>query len=229
MPSKEPTQRQVRSFVIREGRMTPAQDRALAELSPRFGVETADIPIDLSALFGNDAPCNLEIGCGNGDCIVALAHANPGNNYLGVEVHRPGVGSLMLRAATLGLRNLRILNRDAVEALALQVPMASIDHIYVFFPDPWPKKRHHKRRLLQPAFIALLRDRLRANGRLFIATDWQGYADHISATMAGVGGLVNLAAPAVYAPRPAWRPLTRYERRGSRLGHDVRDFVFGRA
>jgi tRNA (guanine-N7-)-methyltransferase len=209
--------------------MTPAQDRALAELSSRFGVETADTPIDLPALFGNGAPFHLEIGCGNGDCIVALAQANPGNNYLGIEVHRPGVGSLMLRAAALGLRNLRILNRDAVEALAFQIPISSADHVYVFFPDPWPKKRHHKRRLLQPAFIASLRDCLRANGRLFVATDWQGYADHITLAVAQVEGLVNLAAPAAYAPRPVWRPPTRYERRGSRLGHDVRDFVFGRA
>jgi tRNA (guanine-N7-)-methyltransferase len=209
--------------------MTPAQARAIAELSPRYGVQIADTEIDLRALFGNHAPCHLEIGCGNGDCIVSLAQANPGNNYLGIEVHRPGVGSLMLRAAALGLRNLRILNRDAVEALAIQIPVSSVDHFYVFFPDPWPKKRHHKRRLLQPDFIASLRDRLRANGRLFIATDWQGYADYIGEAMAQVGGLVNLAAPAAYAPRPAWRPPTRYERRGGRLGYVVRDFVYGRA
>lgn len=218
----------MRSFVIREGRMTPAQARALTELSPRYGVQIADTEIDLYALFGNRAPCHLEIGCGNGDCIISLAQANPGNNYLGIEVHRPGVGSLMLRAAALGLRNLRILNRDAVEAVAVQIPVASIDQIYVFFPDPWPKKRHHKRRLLQPDFIAALRERLRASGRLFIATDWQDYADHIGRAMAQVGGLVNLAAPAAYAPRPAWRPPTRYERRGGRLGHVVRDFVYGR-
>jgi tRNA (guanine-N7-)-methyltransferase len=209
--------------------MTPAQARALADLSARYGVPIADTEIDLHALFGSHAPCHLEIGCGNGDCVLSLAQANPGNNYLGIEVHRPGVGSLMLRAAALGLRNLRILNRDAVEAVAIQIPISSIDQIYVFFPDPWPKKRHHKRRLLQPEFIAALRERLRANGRLFIATDWQDYADHIGEAMAQVGGLVNLAAPAAYAPRPAWRPPTRYERRGGRLGHVVRDFVYGRA
>lgn len=209
--------------------MTAAQARAIAELSPRYGVQIADGATDLCALFGNRAPCHLEIGCGNGDCIISLAQANPDNNYLGIEVHRPGVGSLMRRAAVAGLRNLRILNRDAMEALAIQIPVASVDHIYVFFPDPWPKKRHHKRRLLQPSFIASLRDHLRANGRLFIATDWQGYADHIAEVMAQVGGLVNLAAPSAYAPRPAWRPLTRYERRGGQLGHVVRDFVYGRA
>lgn len=209
--------------------MTAAQARAIAELSPRYGVQIADGATDLSALFGNRAPCHLEIGCGNGDYIISLAQANPDNNYLGIEVHRPGVGSLMRRAAAAGLRNLRILNRDAMEALAIQIPVASVDHIYVFFPDPWPKKRHHKRRLLQPSFIASLRDHLRANGRLFIATDWQGYADHIAEVMAQVGGLVNLAAPSAYAPRPAWRPPTRYERRGGQLGHVVRDFVYGRA
>lgn len=214
--------------MLREGRLTPAQARALEELSPQYGAPTGEQLLDFDVLFGRHAPVHLEIGCGNGECILALARANPDNDYLGIEVHRPGVGSLMLQAAELKLTNLRILHRDAVEAIAMQIPPQSLDRIYVFFADPWPKKRHHKRRLLQPEMLAELRDRLCRHGRLFIATDWQDYADHIDAALAEVAGLRNLASPGSYAPRPAWRPLTRYERRGERFGHTVRDFMLGR-
>jgi tRNA (guanine-N7-)-methyltransferase len=208
--------------------MTPAQDRALAELSARYGAASADVE-NFDSFFGRHAPVHLEIGCGNGECIVALASANPDNNYLGIEVHGPGVGSAMLRAAELGLRNLRIIRCDAVEVLTRQIPPRSVDHIYAFFADPWPKKRHHKRRLLQREFLAVLHDRLLPHGRLFIATDWEDYADYIVEESKQVPGLINLAAPSMYAPRPAWRPLTRFELRGLRLGHVVRDFMLGRA
>lgn len=214
--------------MLREGRLTPAQAKAIDELTPRYGAPGGDVPLDFAALFGRHAPVHVEIGCGNGECILQLARDNPGNDYLGIEVHRPGVGSLMLRAAELGLGNLRILHRDAVEAIEQQIPLASIDCLYVFFADPWPKKRHHKRRLLQPAMLARLRDRLCRHGRLFIATDWQDYANHIEAALQEVCGLRDLATPARYAPRPGWRPRTRYERRGERLGHTVRDFMLGR-
>jgi tRNA (guanine-N7-)-methyltransferase len=214
--------------VLREGRLTPAQARAIDELSGRFGAPATDAPLDFPQLFGRHAPVHVEIGCGNGDCILALAQSHPDNDYLGIEVHRPGVGSLMLRAEELGLGNLRILHHDAVEAIERQIPAQSVDCIYVFFADPWPKKRHHKRRLLQPSMLGMLRERLHRHGRLFIATDWQDYADHIESALREVDGLCNLAAPARYAPRPAWRPRTRYERRGERLGHVVRDFMLGR-
>lgn len=208
--------------------MTAAQARALEKLWARYGVAAEDRLLDIPALFGRCAPCHLEIGCGNGECILALAARHPENDYLGIEVHRPGVGSLLRLAAQAGLDNLRILQRDAVDAVLKQIPAASLECIYVFFPDPWPKKRHHKRRLLQAGFVAALRERLKAHGRLFIATDWQDYAEHITTATAAVAGLRNLAGNALYAPRPAWRPLTRYERRALSLGHTVRDFAFGR-
>ena len=217
----------MRSFVRREGRITAAQARALSALSDRYGVPISDSPLNLPGLFGRLAPCHLEIGCGNGDCLLALARAHPENNYLGIEVHRPGIGSMFLRAARDDLRNLRVLNRDALEALPYQIPVASMECIYLFFPDPWPKKRHHKRRVVQPEFVWALWQRLSAHGRLFIGTDSEDYAGHIAAVMEDCPGFANLAAPARWAPRPAWRPLTRYERHALRSGRAIRDLAYG--
>ncbi|MGQ0658671.1 MAG: tRNA (guanosine(46)-N7)-methyltransferase TrmB [Chromatiales bacterium] len=217
----------VRSFVRREGRLTAAQNRALRELRQLYGVPSGDDPIDLPGLFGRRAPCHLEIGTGSGDCLLALAQAHPENDYLGIEVYRPGVGSLLLRSSRQRITNLRVSCRDAVEALARQIPAGSLDCVYLFFPDPWPKKRHHKRRLLQPPLVALLRQKLRSHGRLFIATDWDDYAQHVVELMQKSPGFVNLAAPAVWAPRPRWRPLTRYEQRAISSGRAVRDLAYG--
>jgi len=217
----------VRSFVRREGRITTAQERALTELWHRYGCPDTNQPLDLGMLFGRAAPRHLEIGCGNGDFILDAAVAHPENDYLGIEVHRPGLGHLLHRASECGVRNLRVLNLDAAEALARLLPAQAFECTYVFFPDPWPKKRHHKRRLLNPERARLLRALLAPHGRLFVATDWDDYAQAILEALATVPGLVNLAGAAVWSPRPRWRPVTRYERRARRLNHAIRDLAYG--
>ncbi len=218
----------MRSYVRREGRITPGQEQALAALWPSYGIDPDTLRgQSLAHFFGREAASHLEIGCGNGDTLLALAQSEPGNNYLGIEVHRPGLGSLLRRAQALGLRNIRLLNGDAAEMLS-RLPAREFECLYVFFPDPWPKKRHHKRRLLQPDFARLLCDRLAAHGRLFLATDWEDYALHIVQVMRDVPGLINLAGAALWSPRPRWRPLTRYERRALGLGHRIYDLAYGR-
>ena len=215
--------RSVRSYVMRAGRITPAQQRALEALWPRYGVQFVDEPLDLVALFGRDAPRTLEIGFGNGDNLLARAVADPGRDFLGIEVHRPGVGHLLLGAADAALANLRVSMHDAV-AVAQQLPAASLEEVQVLFPDPWPKKRHHKRRLLQPVFIAQLATLLQPHGRLHIVTDWQPYAEQIAVHLAGCAALM----PAAQWPLPSAsaRPTTRFERRGTRLGHDIHEFLY---
>lgn len=214
----------MRSFVRREGRLTPGQRQALDTLGRRYGLDSQSTA-DLDAVFGRRAPRHLEIGCGAGDLLEALAAAHPDNDYLGVEVYRPGLGRLLARIHERGLANVRLVGEDAVEWLAQGLAPASLDAVYVYFPDPWPKKRHHKRRLVQPPFAALLRSRLKSHGRVFMATDWDDYGEQMLAVMEGCGW-VNLAGSGRRAPRPRWRPLTRYERRALRLGHEVQDFVF---
>jgi len=220
--------RVIRSFVVRAGRMTVAQQRAWTELWPRYGVETGSAPLDLAAVFGRRAPLTLEIGFGNGESLVALAAAHPERDYLGIEVHRPGVGHLMLRAAELGLANLRAICRDAVEVLQQCIPAGALDEVLLYFPDPWPKKRHHKRRIVQPAFVALVASRLRPGGVLRMATDWQPYAEHMLEVASACESLRNESPDGGCAPRPDSRPVTRFERRGQRLGHGVWDLVFSR-
>ena len=220
--------RAIRSFVVRAGRMTTAQERAWRELWPRFGIETGGEPLDLAALFGREAPRTLEIGFGNGESLVTLAQAHPDRDYLGVEVHRPGVGHLMLRAEELGLCNVRAICRDAVEVLQQCIVPGALDEVLLYFPDPWPKKRHHKRRIVQPAFVALVASRLRPGGVLRMATDWQPYAEHMLEVATGCDALRNVAATGDYVPRPDSRPVTRFERRGQRLGHGVWDLAFSR-
>ena len=205
--------------------MTIAQERAWRELWPRYGLAATDEALDLDTAFGRAAPRTLEIGFGNGESLVALAQAHPDEDFLGIEVHRPGVGHLMLRAESLELRNIRVACRDAVEVLARQLPDASLDTVLLYFPDPWPKKRHHKRRIVQPAFVALVARKLKPGGRFRLATDWQNYAEQMLAVVGDCPMLGN-EFDACYAPRPDSRPLTRFETRGQRLGHEVWDLCF---
>jgi tRNA (guanine-N7-)-methyltransferase len=221
--------RAIRSFVIRNGRITPAQERALGALWPRYGVEFEPEPLDARALFGREAPRTVEIGFGNGDNLLALAREHPECDYLGVEVHRPGVGRLLLALEAQKLTNVRVICHDAVEVLARQLPPQAAQEILILFPDPWPKKRHHKRRLLQQPFVELAVSRLRVGGVLRIATDWKPYALEMLAVLNGLPGLENLAADASFVPRPGERAPTRFEKRGVRLGHEVWDLAFRRS
>jgi tRNA (guanine-N7-)-methyltransferase len=215
--------REIRSFVRREGRMTDAQKRALDELWPRYGVDAPGARLDLRALFGRDAPVVLEIGFGNGEHLLGRAAAEPDRNFLGVEVHRPGVGRVLMHAHASGLKNLRIACADAVEVLRDWLAPGSLAEILVYFPDPWPKKRHHKRRLIQPAFAALLAARLQPRGVLRLATDWKDYAEQML-TVLNAEPLLQGGAIA----RPAARPVTKFERRGEKLGHGVFDLEYVR-
>jgi tRNA (guanine-N7-)-methyltransferase len=220
--------RSIRSFVTRAGRITEAQQRALAQLWPKYGIEFAPEPLAALALYGRDAPRTLEIGFGNGENLAALAQAHPERDFLGVEVHRPGIGRLLRVLESQQLTNVRLICHDAVEVLARQIAPQWLEEILIFFPDPWPKKRHHKRRLLQESFAQQLAERLAPGGVLRIATDWQPYALEILARLAAVGLLRNLAADGSFVARPAERRPTRFEQRGTRLGHEVWDLAFRR-
>lgn len=219
--------RRIRSFVRREGRLTRAQQRAMEELWPRYGVEPKGL-IDFPALFGCDCEVVLEIGFGDGKSLAQMAAADPERCFLGVEVHRPGVGSLLQELEHRGLENVRIASLDAVELLTDHIPDASLSRVQIFFPDPWPKARHHKRRLIQPDFVALLARKLKPGGVLHLATDWQDYAEHMLSVMQMSVGFVNLAESGAFAPRLPWRPETKFERRGLRLGHGVWDLRYRR-
>ena len=225
-----PEHRPIRSFVMRAGRMTAGQSRALEELWPRFGVAYSPAPLDLPKLFGRDSPRTLEIGFGNGEHLARLATAHPERDYLGIEVHRPGVGHLLMLAQARGLANLRVSDHDAVEVLREQVPQSSLDEVLVLFPDPWHKKRHHKRRLIQPPFVQLVASRLKAGGVFRLATDWEEYAWQMLAVLRGAAPLfTNLSATGDWIPRPEERAPTRFEQRGARLGHGVWDLAFRRS
>ena len=208
--------------------MTDGQRRALAGLLPRYGVEPGEAPLAFVTLFGRDAPLHLEIGFGNGEALAAMALAYPQNNYLGIEVHRPGVGVLLRQLDAEGIPNVRVASTDAREMLEQRMPDAALDAVYILFPDPWHKLRHHKRRLVQPAFIALLRRKLKPGGTLHLATDWEDYARQMLTVLSAAEGFENNAGVGRYAERPAARPLTKFERRGYRLGHAVWDLVFRR-
>ncbi len=217
-----------RSFVRREGRITRAQARALEELWPHYGIEPGDGPLALADLFGRRSPTVLEIGFGNGTALTTMAAAAPELNFLGIEVYRPGVGALLRRLQERGLENVRVLMEDAVEVLRDRLVDASLDRILIFFPDPWPKKRHHKRRLLQAEFVALAAARLQPGGCLHLTTDWQDYAQQMLAVLTAEPRLCNLAADGGYCDRPDYRPATKYEHRGEALGHPVWDLIFRR-
>jgi tRNA (guanine-N7-)-methyltransferase len=218
--------RRIRSFVLRAGRMGSGQERALAELGPRFVLPYAPQALDAARIYGRTAPWVLEIGFGMGDATARIAEALPGTDFLGVEVHVAGVGALLRRIGEAGLSNLRIVQHDAVEVLEHMIPPGALAGVHVFFPDPWHKKRHHKRRLIQPPLVALLATRLAPGGYLHCATDWQPYAEQMLAVLGAEPRLVNTAEG--YAPRPEIRPLTKFEQRGIRLGHGVWDLVFRR-
>jgi tRNA (guanine-N7-)-methyltransferase len=221
--------RSVRSFVVRAGRMTVAQERAWRELWPRLGIEDGESLLDFQAIFGRTAPVTLEIGFGNGESLAALSSAHPERDFLGIEVHRPGVGHLMLLAEAADQRNVRILCRDAVEVLQRRIADASLDEVLLYFPDPWPKKRHHKRRIVQPPFVELVARRLRPGGVFRLATDWQNYVEHMLAVVGACSLLANESQDGGYVSRPDSRPLTRFEKRGQRLGHEVWDLAFRRS
>lgn len=222
--TEESRHRAIRSFVLRVGRTSNAQRRAVDELLPRFGIPWTESPIDLDANFGRHAPKVLEIGFGMGEGTAALASANPDIDYLGIEVHTPGVGNLLKLAEAGALTNLRIITHDAVEVLGTMLQPASLAGAHIFFPDPWPKVRHHKRRLIQPPFVALLASRLAAGGYVHLATDWVEYADQMLDVLTAEPLLSNTCDG--FAPRPSTRPITKFEERGLRLGHEVRDLVF---
>ena len=220
--------RPIRSFVLREGRLTPGQERAFRDLWPAWGIDfSAAEPIELHEFFDNDHPVWLEIGFGNGESLAAYAQANPHINYLGIEVHGPGVGHLLLRIDALGLTNLRVMKHDAVEVMK-NLPDASLDGVMLFFPDPWHKKKHHKRRILQAAFVEELARLIRPGGIFHAATDWEEYAEQMLQVLGDSDAFENTAGEGTYSPRPESRPLTKFEQRGQRLGHGVRDLVFRR-
>ncbi|MCC7390719.1 MAG: tRNA (guanosine(46)-N7)-methyltransferase TrmB [Phycisphaerales bacterium] len=218
------THRPIRSFVLRQGRFSPGQQRAYELLMPRFGIPFSPAFLDLEAAFGRIAPKILEIGFGMGETTARIASEHPEIDYLGVEVHTPGVGALLKRVDELALTNVRVIQHDAVEVVREMVPPVTLAGVHVFFPDPWPKKRHHKRRLLQRPFAELLASRLAPGGYFHVATDWQEYAEHILATLGAVRDLEN-PHPG-FAARPADRPETKFESRGRRLGHGSWDTIF---
>jgi tRNA (guanine-N7-)-methyltransferase len=221
--------RGIRSFVQRAGRITKAQERALAELWPLWGVEFAPAPLDLDALFGRSAPRVMEIGIGDGETLLALAEARPEADFLGIEVHSPGIGHCLLGIESRGLANIRLSSHDAVEVLEKQLPDASLDEALLYFPDPWPKKRHHKRRIVQPAFVELVARKLKPGGTFRLATDWAPYAEHMLEVLRASPSFANASPTGDCVPRPGSRPLTKFERRGERLGHEVFDLEFIRA
>lgn len=218
--------RTIRSFVKREGRLTAGQQKALDTLWPQFGIEYSEQLLDLDQVFGRQAPRILEIGFGNGDSLWQMAQANPDRNYLGIEVHRPGVGHLLHLIETSGMTNMRISNHDAVEVLKNQIPDTSLDRLQLFFPDPWHKKKHHKRRILQADFATLVANKLKPGGIFHLATDWEHYADHMLRVLSQCDQFENLSAKNTFVERPDERPLTKFEQRGQRLGHGVWDLLF---
>jgi len=220
------SKRHIRSYVLRQGRVTPAQQRACDTLLPRFGIPYAAQQLDLAQAFGRTAPRILEIGFGMGDSTAAIALAHPENDYLALEVHTPGVGNLLKLIDAQQIANIRIIRHDAVEVLRDMLGEATLDGAHIFFPDPWHKARHNKRRLIQAPFIALLALKLKPGAYLHVATDWEDYAGQILAVLGAEPLLENAAQD--YSPRPAYRPLTKFEQRGMRLGHGVWDLVFRR-
>ncbi len=220
------TTRSIRSFVLRQGRMSPAQVRAYEELMPRLGIEYRPLPLDFSQAFGRQAPLILEIGFGMGETTARIAAAMPATNFLGLEVHAPGVGALLKLVEEQQLANLRVVRHDAVEVVQNMIVPASLAGIHIFFPDPWPKARHHKRRLIQSDFVALLASRLVPGGYLHCATDWEEYAQQMLEVLSADPLLINTAVG--FAAKPDYRPLTKFEARGLKLGHGVRDVLFRR-
>lgn len=222
----DPIKRPIRSFVLRQGRMSEAQKRHINDLLPLHGLPYQAAALDYAALFGRQAPVVLEIGCGMGDTTAKIAAARPDNDFIGIEVHGPGVGNLCKLIDEQKLTNLRVMQHDATEVIRDMIAPGTLAGVHVYFPDPWPKKRHHKRRILQPAFVHELALRLAPGGYLHCATDWEEYAQFMLEVLSAEPLLANTASD--YAPRPEWRPLTKFEARGLNLGHGVWDLIFRR-
>lgn len=218
--------RAIKSFVLRQSRVTKAQEEALIDLWPVFGIEPGNTPLNIPTLFGRVAPVTLEIGFGNGASLAQMAAAAPERDFIGIEVHTPGVGHLLKLIGEQGLQNVRVMNTDAVEILQQRIPAQSLDRVQLFFPDPWHKKKHHKRRIVQLPFVNLLASRLQTGGVFHMATDWEHYATHMAEVMQTSPDFLNLAPQAPYSPRPATRPLTKFENRGLKLGHCVWDLLY---
>jgi len=221
--------RRIRSFVRRAGRLTASQKQALEELWPDYGIEFSKQALVLDEVFGRVARRVLEIGFGNGETLVEQAKNDPARDYLGIEVHDPGVGHCLIAANHAEVLNLRLINHDAIEVLEAQIPSSALQRINLYFPDPWPKKRHHKRRIVQPSFLALCADRLEAGGSLHIATDWANYAEHIDEVLAASPLFTCAERREHSGDRPLYRPGTKFERRGLRKGHQIWDWRFDRA
>lgn len=218
--------RPIRSFVMRAGRMTEGQQRGWDQGGPAFGLELASGKLNWEATFGRSGRRVIEIGFGMGDSLFEMATANPGDNYVGIEVHRPGVGRLLSRLLDADMDNVRVYAEDAVQVLEDCIAPKSIDALQIYFPDPWHKKRHHKRRLIQPEFVSMACQRLRKGGIIHLATDWEPYAEHMLEVLEAIPELENTAGPGAFSERPEWRPLTKFERRGARLGHGVWDLIY---
>ncbi len=221
-------QRKVRSFVLRQGRFTDAQQRAFDELWPRFGLDYAGMPRDFDAAFGRKAPRIVEIGFGNGEALRFSGQHDPARDHIGIEVHAPGVGRLLNALADDDAGNVRVYHHDAVEVLEHEIADGTLDEVRIYFPDPWHKKRHNKRRLVNSAFAALLVRKLAADGRLHLATDWHDYAEQMWDVLDATPGIVNRAGPRGSVERPDWRPQTHFETRGQKLGHGVWDLLYDR-
>ena len=220
------TMRRVRSFVRREGRMSAHQKQALTTLWGKCGLEVSDTPLDFTTIFGRDAACILEIGFGMGQSLLTMAKLQPEQNFIGIEVHRPGVGALLADIEKENVSNVRIFCADAIEVLQRCIPDNCLHGMQLFFPDPWPKRHHHKRRIVQPDFVQLVHNKLRQQGYFHLATDWQDYAEHMLKVLSKAPGFINNADNNGFIERPATRPMTKFERRGLLLGHDVWDLVF---
>ena len=224
MPEQSPT-RKIRSFIRRQGRITQGQEFALEHHWDKFCL-APDTVLDVRQVFGRDAPLTLEIGFGNGECLAQLAAANPDKDYIGIEVHRPGVGHLLMRLEEQGLHNVRVYCHDAIEILTNSVADNSLAAVHLFFPDPWHKRKHHKRRIVQASFVDLLAKKLQSGGYFHAATDWEHYAKAMLEILSVDKRFVNASPTDTYCERPAYRPLTKFERRGLRLGHGVWDLIF---
>lgn len=224
MQDQNSRKRTIRSFVRRVGRLTPSQQKALDELWPAYGIEYLVEPLDFQTVFGRHAPVVLEIGFGNGETLVQQAIENPHTNFIGIEVHAPGVGHCLLRARDAGIDNLRLMNHDAIEVLSHQIPCDSLSRVNLYFPDPWPKKRHHKRRIVQPDFLHLVADRLQISGTLHVATDWADYAEHINEVLSRSDRFTCTEHREHAGDRPLDRPGTKFEQRGLKKGHRIHDW-----
>ncbi|GAA4875450.1 tRNA (guanosine(46)-N7)-methyltransferase TrmB [Ferrimonas pelagia] len=228
VPEEDLRHRKIRSFVKREGRMTKGQERAMELFWPTMGLEHKNGPVDLAEAFGREAPVVLEIGFGMGKSFVEMAKAEPEKNFVGIEVHGPGVGACLAYAEELGVTNVRVYEHDAIEVLADCIADESLDRVQLYFPDPWHKKRHNKRRIVKESFVVEIRRKLKMGGLFHMATDWEPYSEHMVLEMKEAEGFVNTATEGDFVPRPDFRPLTKFEARGQRLGHGVWDLIYKR-